>query len=54
MDYGFGEESQQLSQVLMTRHGDLFELRSTHRFDRVRPVTAPPPRNNLISATDRY
>ncbi|MGI5196352.1 hypothetical protein ACQEVY_22335 [Streptomyces sp. CA-288835] len=34
MDYDFGEEAELLSQVLLTRHGDLFELRSTHRFDR--------------------
>lgn len=35
MDYDFGEEAQLMSQVLLTRHGDLLELRSTHRFDRV-------------------
>ena len=35
MDSDFGEEAQLLSQVLLTQHGDLFELRSTHQFDRI-------------------
>ncbi|WP_105972878.1 hypothetical protein [Streptomyces geranii] len=35
MDYDFGERPRSFSQAVLARRGDLYELRSTHRFGRV-------------------